>query len=46
MTPGPTQILIIILLVLVVFGAGRISRDQGKCGQGDKQLQKRPERRG
>ena len=24
MTPGPTQILIIILLVLVVFGAGRI----------------------
>ncbi len=24
MTPGPTQLLIIILLVLVVFGAGRI----------------------
>ena len=34
MTPGPLQILIVILLILVLFGAGRIPGIMENLGKG------------
>lgn len=32
MTPGPTELLIILAIVLLLFGVGRISRIGGEVG--------------
>lgn len=34
MTLGPTELIIILLIVLVLFGVGRISRIAGEMGSG------------
>lgn len=36
MTPGPLQILLIIVLVLLIFGAGKLPRIMGDLAKGIK----------
>lgn len=37
---GPTELIIILVIVIVLFGAGRISRIAGELGQGIREFRK------
>ena len=37
---GPTELIIILVIVIVLFGAGRISKIAGELGQGIKEFRK------
>lgn len=40
MTPGPWQILLIVLLILLLFGAGKLPRIMGDVAKGIKSFKK------
>jgi sec-independent protein translocase protein TatA len=37
---GPTELIIILVIVIVLFGAGRISKIAGELGQGIREFRK------
>ena len=37
---GPTELIIILVIIIVLFGAGRISRIAGELGQGIREFRK------
>ena len=37
---GPTELLIILLIIILLFGAGRISKIAGELGQGIREFRK------
>ena len=37
---GPTELIIILVIVVVLFGAGRISKIAGELGQGIREFRK------
>ena len=37
---GPTELIIILVIVIVLFGAGRISKIAGEIGQGIREFRK------
>ena len=37
---GPTELLIILLIIVLLFGAGRISKIAGELGQGIREFRK------
>ncbi len=37
---GPTELIIILIIVIVLFGAGRISKIAGELGQGIREFRK------
>jgi sec-independent protein translocase protein TatA len=40
MLPGPTELLIILVIVLVIFGAGKLPKVMGDLGRGVKSFKK------
>ncbi len=37
---GPTELIIILVIIIVLFGAGRISKIAGELGQGIREFRK------
>jgi len=37
---GPTELIIILVIIIVLFGAGRISKIAGEMGQGIREFRK------
>ena len=37
---GPTELIIILVIIIVLFGAGRISKVAGELGQGIREFRK------
>ena len=37
---GPTELIIVLIIVLVIFGVGRIARIGGELGQGIREFRK------
>ena len=37
---GPTELIIILVIIIVLFGAGRISRIAGELGQGIREFRR------
>ena len=37
---GPTELIIILVIVIILFGAGRISKIAGELGQGIREFRK------
>jgi sec-independent protein translocase protein TatA len=37
---GPTELIIILIIIIVLFGAGRISKIAGELGQGIREFRK------
>ena len=37
---GPTELIIILVIIIILFGAGRISKSAGELGQGIREFRK------